>query len=51
MFFFGFFLGAGAAVFFILHDGGEGLIRLGGRLQAAVRAFRNWSDREERYGA
>jgi hypothetical protein len=51
MFFLGFFLGAAAAVWFILKDGGEHLIRTGGRLQAAVRAFRDGSDREERFGA
>ena len=51
MFFFGFLLGAGAAVWFIVRDGGGALIRLGGRVQAAARAFRDWGEREERFGA
>ena len=50
MFFVGFLLGAGAAVWFIVRDGGEALIRLGGRVQAAARAFRDWNDREARSG-
>ena len=51
MFFMGLLIGAGAAVWFVVNDGGEALIRLGGRVQAAARAFRAWSDRDDRYGA
>lgn len=51
MFFFGFLLGAGAAVWFIVRDGGGALIRLGGRVQAAARAFRESGEREQRFRA
>jgi len=51
MFFFGFFMGAAATVWFIVRDGGDSLIRLGGRLNAAGRTFREWLDRGEHYGA
>ena len=50
MFFLGFVMGAAAAVWFILADRGERVIRLGGRMSAAARAFREWSDGAERFG-
>ena len=51
MFFFGFFIGAAATVWFIVRDGGDSLIRLGGRMNGAGRTLREWLDRGERYDA
>ena len=45
MFFFGFFVGAGVAAWFILQEHGERLIHLGQRMNAAARAFRDWQER------
>ena len=47
MFFFGFFMGAAATVWFIVRDGGDTLIRLGGRMKGAARHFREWHDQAD----
>ncbi|MGH9204296.1 MAG: hypothetical protein ACRD2A_23965 [Vicinamibacterales bacterium] len=48
MFLLGLLLGAAGAAWFILEDGGKGLIRLGERMRDVSRLFRDWQ-RSERF--